>query len=325
MGTQIFLIRHGEATSNVYDANSVDGIDGGHLNETHLARLSRSVLDQMQLSSVSVGVGNDLPDGLTQYGINGGKELARKVSENGKINVDCFVSSGATRAIQSKNIIAEAFRCADQSIYCHAGFQEPTQWPHDRAVTTTPARYFKLAGGKDMPGTLLGEEEVDMTRCVWAGDCTPQLPDHLPDAPTLEAIGNQQKKALEWLWDLVEEKSSQRTETERDQPFTVCVLAHAGVIAALLRTSRRDIPNWGVYHATFESRGSLMEIDAPEARIFGSFYRRSVAAEDPKKEGESQLQVINESVDDTRNIGLGMYCQIIGWKGAGPFRNTFLG
>ncbi len=227
----IILQRHAEAVSNVAVHPGADGdLDGLKLTTPQLRMLAKHlVMPALGCTPPpNFKLGDCLPDGLTQYGLDTAAAWVDAVTDHGRRtieNVYMLVSSPLTRAVQTLGVVQQAFsgpfaeNCDKAeplssrrpTIYCHPGIKEATFWVQDIPPLTVEkdgtrtTSYIKIAGGDAAPGRVIGEEKVDLSRVVWP-DGVPNEWDTpegrklgLTTAPDLDRTEEGARQARLWL------------------------------------------------------------------------------------------------------------------------------
>lgn len=262
--SQVHIVcqRHAEAVSNVAVPESPNGIDPRVLTWEGLRDMVVE-LNGSARPSVRLKYGTYLPDGLTQYGLDASQSFVDDVvTGGGKLdNVYMLTSSTLTRAIQTLQVTQDACNLvgplhrfehqADGSfgpkagIYCHTGIQEATPWPQDFPPLTEEkgaALYIKIAGGKGAnAGTILGEEEVDLSNAIWVdGDGNDGVASEarmraITEPPDIELVKEMTKRTRVWLRDCARKVLEIHQREGREGTPRIVVCLHGGIINFLMQ------------------------------------------------------------------------------------------
>lgn len=267
----ILLLRHAEAVSNVAVHPGPEGsdLDGLNLTMPQLQALAAHLLgttDNAVAAAPAITLGDCLPDGLTQHGLDTAADWVDAVTDHGTRrmeNVYALVSSPLTRAVQTLDAVQQAFdgpfrdacrrrgsvgggsNLSPPIIYCHPGIMEATSWVQDIPALATEgkkdgiktATYIKIAGGRDdAPGRVLGEETVDLSHTVW--------PDGVPlewttaegrkrglrAGPKLYEIEEGARRARVWLRECAKKVLIAHQSAGRTGNPRIVVCLHGGIV-----------------------------------------------------------------------------------------------
>ncbi len=253
----IVLIRHAEAISNV----KLPAPDGTILSMDQLNELAGDLKASMIGVDARLEANFGLPDGLTQHGLHQADVFVDDVTQGGgKLdNVYMLASSPLTRAYQTIVRIQKAFGFSGRpdftepseldhpTIHVHSGIKESSLFPQDLPPMFKGneggegdriASYVVLAGGRNDPGRVLGEQEVDFTRAKWEDGPaalerwnTPQARlDTLRAPPSLQQVEEGVKNFRLFLRESAATILREHTLRGREGIPKIVVCLHGGII-----------------------------------------------------------------------------------------------
>jgi broad specificity phosphatase PhoE len=351
---EIVLIRHAEAVSNLLTDNN--GIGGCELTISQLQAVSKPLSQKIE-PDIKFKSGKFLPDGLTQFGICQVRDFVQLAIEanNGRIpNVYYVASSPLSRAIQTAQLLMDAFDMADEGgILCHPGLGEVTGWLQDHEACTDDKgyrRYILISGGNTDPGKIIKEELINTAGCAlfdgssWSRPPTPPL-----EAPPKESIEKRVQDARQWLQKLAAQAFQKHQEAQRPGPARIVVITHGGNQQFLTENRYCDYAmspghsglKWAGATAQRNLDVNLCRLDEHRlvelpynlefSRLFGKHYRcmerERMTREWPKNEDQEadHMEFIRNSFEETAKLDKEVVDSIRSWVGVDNFLTSIAG